>query len=143
MKTWKWNGERWYCDTRSPFKRSRQWLIWIGGWEKPNGGGWRVRLNAWPGGWRRFLPKSIGDSMAPVSLFGHRVTFFGWGLQIKKRGSRILVFSRCGLRKGQPTKIYLSHDGTPSRATTWYRGESTYERKWFEESARAQEAPDA
>ena len=123
MKTWKWNGEKWYCDERSAFKRIRQWAIWIGGWERANGKGWAIRRSRYHTG-PLSLVRNIADAMTPVSFLGHRVTWFGWGIQFKPRRYRtkILTISRSGCRKGEPTKIYLSYDGTPFRATTWYRG---------------------
>src|SRR6266699_203698 len=92
----KWNGEQWYIDERSLWKRCRQWVIWIGGWEKANGTGWRLHCE---------YDTSILMSPAPVSVLGHRLTWFGWGWQLKLKRRYYLVWSKSGL--------FVSHDGTP------------------------------
>jgi hypothetical protein len=98
MRTLKWNGEKWYYDERSRWKRCRQWLIWLGGWEKPNGTGWKFLID--------YGNKKSLMSPAPLSLFGHLFTWFGWGWQLKlKRWHRWLVWSKSG--------FYVSSDGTP------------------------------
>jgi hypothetical protein len=103
MRTLKWNGERWYIDERSLWKRCRQWLIWIGGWEKPNGTGWRFRNS---------YDRSIFMPPFPISLLGHLFTFFGWGWQMKLcklypfKVYRYVTWSK---RSG----FYISNDGTP------------------------------
>lgn len=100
MKTLEHNGEYWYIDDRSLWKRCRQWLIWIGGWEKANGKGWKFLIDY---GHRKGLM-----SPSPISLLGHHITFFGWGWQIKIRSGYYLVWSKSGL--------YISNDGTPPRS---------------------------
>lgn len=121
MKTLKHNGENWYIDTRSAFKRARQWLCWIGGWEKANGAGWTIP---------RAAIKLDGylESLTPVSLLGHRVTFQWFGVDIRIRGRGILCwhwkqrrFERAG--KGY---AYFSRNGTPSEATRWFWGWQQY-----------------
>ncbi len=98
MKTWKNNGEYWYCDRRSLWLRIRQWFIWVGGWEGSNGKGWTF--------WSR--------SPDPVSILGHRATYYGWGIQVRlKHGYFVLTW-----RKGN-RKAYISADGTPSGAHHW------------------------
>jgi len=96
VRTLKYNGERWYWDERSRWKRCRQWLIYIGGWEKANGKGWKFIIDY---GNRRAMMSPM-----PISCFGHRFTCFGWGWQIRMRRG-YLVFARDGL--------YVSLDGTP------------------------------
>lgn len=97
MKTWRFNGENWYCDSRSLWKRCRQWLIWLGGWEKANGAGWDFALSG----------------PAPVSIFGHKATYFGWGLQVELRQGYLVWSWRHG------HKIYISRNGTPDCAHHW------------------------
>lgn len=97
MRTLKYNGERWYVDERSLWKRCRQWLVWIGGWEKANGAGWQFTLDL---GNRKKLMNPT-----PISLFGHAVTFFGWGGRIRLLHKGSLTWSESG--------IYVSQRGTP------------------------------
>ncbi len=82
------------------WKRLRQWVIWIGGWEKANGEGWQFRTS----------DRSIFMPPWPISLLGHRFTFFGWGWQLRlSHPRRYLVHSKSGL--------YISTDGTPPRSS--------------------------
>jgi hypothetical protein len=78
------------------------WLLWVGGWEEPNCGGWKLRDEY---GWR---------SPAPTMIL-RAFTYYGWGCQVKVLGT-ILVWSWRGDRG-----IYASPDGTPSKATWWLR----------------------
>ena len=83
--------------------RCRQrWLRWVGGWEEPNGGGWKLRGDY---GWR---------DPAPVMVL-RAFTYYGWGAQLQLPWT-ILVWSWHGDRG-----IYLSPDGTPGSATRWLR----------------------
>jgi len=109
MKTYRWNGEYWYHDKRNWLKRARQWLIWLGGWEKANGAGWRVFWS-----YKRKLKPPT-----PVSLFGHRITWYGWGGQIRL-GRGWLVYARRPSAEGR--RLYISKDGTPGGAFVWYIG---------------------
>ena len=78
--------------------RLRQRVIWIGGWEEANCGGWRFRMDS--GRWM---------SPTPVSVF--RVfTHYGWGWQLRLP-TTILVKS--------PEGVYCSPDGTPRASTLW------------------------
>lgn len=97
MRTMKWNGECWYIDDRSLWKRVRQWLIWIGGWEKANGQGWAFTID--------YGNKTALVAPTPISLFGHAITFFSWGWQVRFWKRCYLVCSDSG--------IYVSSDGTP------------------------------
>lgn len=100
MRTLKWNGERWYWDERSLWKRCRQWLIWIGGWEQANGKGWDFTLDL---GYRKKMMSPL-----PISLFGHAIVLFGWGGHIRlRRGRCYFTWSQSG--------VYVSSDGTPPR----------------------------
>jgi len=101
MRTLKYNGEKYYYDERSLWKRCRQWLIWIGGWERANGKGWKFLIDY---GYKKGLM-----SPAPISVFGNFFTWFSWGWQIKLAHlHRYLVWSKSGL--------YISSDGTPPRS---------------------------
>ena len=112
MKTYHWNHEenRWYMRDWNLFHHLRHWFVWVGGWEKANGAGWNFFYRG-ANGKRRLL------SPTPISLFGHRITFYGWGWQIRV-GKRWLVASKAG----HPLQVYLSPDGTPSGATSWWYG---------------------
>lgn len=127
MRTLKHNGEKWYIDSRSPFKRARQWLAWFGGWEKANGAGWQFRIptTRMVGGklQRQWIP--MGPT--PVALFGHRVTFYGWGINVRvgdRRGGILCWHWQPGqFGRGY---CYTSRDGTPHRATRWFWGWESY-----------------
>lgn len=106
MKTWRDNGERWYCDDRSLWKRLRQWAVWVGGWEKANGKGWDLFLRV-PGCRPRLA------SPTPVRIFGGLATYYGWGFQIRLKQGYFVVSWRG--EKG----AYISDNGTPSRAHHW------------------------
>jgi hypothetical protein len=101
MITYHWNTEYWYRLDASLLRRASRWLIWIGGWELANFGGWRIR-----------------GAPSPVSILGHRVTWFSWGFQVRLRGG-YLVWSR---REGT---LYFSPSGTPDGATVWIKGTPT------------------
>jgi len=77
--------------------RWRQRVIWFGGWEEPNCGGWSFRRR---GRWAEPTPISI------CRVF----TYYGWGWQLRLP-TTILVHS--------PTGTYCSPDGTPQAATRW------------------------
>jgi hypothetical protein len=105
METYHYNGEFWYRDRRSLPGRLRRWLIWVGGWEQPDGRGgasWRFSIPWTPEQRIRLAP-------TPVSLFGHRVTFYGWGGNLRLPTGDYLVWSRCD----RAWRVYLSPDGTP------------------------------
>lgn len=109
MKTYHWNGENWYSRNWSLLHHIRHWFIWFGGWEKANGEGWKIL--------RRHNGKFYIASITPVTIFGSRVTFYSWGFNIRI-GYRWLVFSKFGGKR----KIYLSVDGTPNNANSWWYG---------------------
>ena len=78
--------------------RMRQRVIWVGGWEDANCGGWGFRTDS--GHWM---------SPTPVTLFSV-FTHYGWGWQIRLFGT-FLVRS--------PEGVYVSPNGTPRQATMW------------------------
>jgi len=101
MVTLKWNGENWYEDRTPLLSRIATWLVWVGG--------------------------SSLSSPTPVSLFGHRATFYGWGAQVRLPGGDLLVVSWCGSPptdwwRTAPRQVYVSPSGTPDRAHTWLVG---------------------
>lgn len=95
MRLERWNGERWYVDDRAIWRRVLTWFVWFGG------------LSA-----SRRLRRGI---LTPTSLFGHRITFFAWGTQVRTRNG-YWVWTRYAR---QERRIYWSPDGTPSGATIW------------------------
>lgn len=98
MRTWRHNGERWHESTEPTWRRVLRWLVWLGGWESTRQLPLRLRLK----------------NVTPVSLLGHRVTWYGWGGQIRTPEGW-LVWER---RSGQ---VFVSKDGTPSGAHLWLR----------------------
>lgn len=101
MKTYNFNGEGWYLDDRTLFKRIRQWFIWIGGWELANGKGWRFTYDP-----------------NPISIFGHWLTTYGWGLNFKiPSGWFVIVWN-----KHMGRCIYISKNATPDKAHCWIYG---------------------
>lgn len=111
VRDYKYNGEYWYCDNRSIFTRIRQWFIWLGGWELANGRGWRFWIphNTING------TKKLWMSPYPISLLGHRMTFYGWGMEIKlSSGWIVWNFNR--------RYCFISRNGTPNDAHRWLWG---------------------
>lgn len=110
MKTLHHNGEYWYENSQSLVKRARRWLIWIGGWEKANGAGWDLSTPSR----RHFMPPF------PVSVLGHRTTFFGNWMQIRLPHTYLTIRFKRGYSGGP--YAYLSNDGTPGGAHCWLFG---------------------
>ena len=104
MRTIKWNGEQWYECNHSIAKRIRRWLIWIGGWEKANGAGWRFRTDIG----KRFV------TPWPVSVLDHWVTVYGKWFQLRTSQGWFVV---------SKDRAFISHDGTPQGAHLWFWGE--------------------
>jgi len=115
MRTYQFNGEGWYCNDRTLINRIRSWFIWVGGWEKANGKGWEL-LGRYT--WKKGLKSFYFKSPAPVSIFGHWLTYYGWGLNFKVKGGWFVVV----WDNGHGEKIYISKDGTPSGAFCWIKG---------------------
>jgi hypothetical protein len=104
MKLHRWNGERWWVDDKGLLKRIALWVLWPGGWQTFTT--WPLRERVKPHYW------------TPFSLFGHRLTFFGWGVQWRVKGGYCVL---SGLNHPErPARIYWSPDGTPDRATVWF-----------------------
>lgn len=82
--------------------RWRQKLIWFGGWERPNCGGFDL--------WR------YGKLASPAPLTVASVfTHYGWGWQLRLPGTILVRSKPSGC-------LYLSPDGTPRSATRWLIG---------------------
>lgn len=65
-----------------------KWVVWVGG---------------------------VKSSRTPVSFFGHRLTFYGWGGNLRLWG-RWLVWAREGSWKGAKwDRVYWSSDATHER----------------------------
>lgn len=77
----------------------QSYLLWVGGWERANCGGWELRTKE----------GKLRDPL-PVTVAG-RLNLFGWGWNLKAFGT-ILVYSHC-------SGLYVSPDGTPGSATRW------------------------
>lgn len=82
--------------------RWRQKLIWFGGWEESNCGGWSFKTDGCR--WMAPFPLTVASAL----------TLFGDWWQLKLPGT-ILVWS---IGNG----VYLSPDGTPRSATRWLIG---------------------
>jgi len=121
MSSYRWNGEYWYEDEGLP-RRALKWVAWFGGWQAHSPKrAWSLR--------RRTLGERLAPGMlTPVSLFGHRITFFGWGWQVRLRGGYLV--------RGQEGGLYFSPDGTPSSATIWFKGAPAHVLAAAQESAK-------
>ncbi len=105
-KALRWNGEYWYED-EGMLRRALHWLAWFGGWQAHS------PRRPWSLGHRSLRERLRPSLLTPVTFFGHRVTFYGWGWELRLWGSKLV--------KSKST-LYLSPDGTPSNATVWFRG---------------------
>ncbi len=85
--------------------RMRQNIIWFGGWEEPNCGGWGFKREGV--GWVSPTPVSV------CKVFTH----YGWGWHLRLPGT-ILVKS--------PEGIYFSPDGTSRSSTLWITKRPNY-----------------
>lgn len=89
---------------RKVFRKMRQQLIWFGGWELANQGGWRFRLPYGFGNekWLRMSP-------TPISFWFNRLVIYGGFLDFKIGRGWLMIKWRPEFR------MYWSPDGTPSR----------------------------
>jgi hypothetical protein len=99
MKTIRFNGEFWYEDTRSLAKRVAEWIVWVGGWST----------------FRKFSLGFRLRHLTPVSIVGHRTTFYGHWFDVKTPEGVLVV----NLRERY---AFISRDGTPGRAHLWLYG---------------------
>ena len=107
MKAYKFNGVTWYIDDRPLWSRIRRWVACVGLRELKNGG------LSWEG------------EITPLSLFGHRITFFGHWFQAQTPwGWLIVKFARTetGRMTRHLEEVFISHNGTPGCAHTWLVG---------------------
>jgi hypothetical protein len=112
MQTLKFNGEFWYEDRTALWSRIATWLVWVGG------------------------GKSMGG-LTPISLLGHRVTIQRWGAYLRLPNGDQVVVSWCGVDpskwwRTRPVSLYVSPDGTPGNAHTWFIGAPREVRKAVE-----------
>jgi hypothetical protein len=110
----------------SPWKTLRQWVIWVGGWEHPELSQWDRGVPAWELTRVDHKGRRCLVDPTPVSLFGYRITFFGWGVQARIRwgGRRLYLTLSRTYRHGPIDKLYLSPNGTlqhPQARFLWRR----------------------
>ncbi len=121
MNVYRFNGSVWWLDKRPLLKRLRQWVLWLGGYERSDG--------TWD--------RSGGDP-TPVSVLGHRATYYGWGFQVRTAYGWLVVVWRVN---GKPwsgiERAYVSPCGTPQHATIWLVGTPPEIVKNVEQRARA------
>jgi hypothetical protein len=99
MVVYRWNGERWYEDDRSLWRRALRWVCWVGGLDAHGLSAFKYGL----------------EGLSPVSVLGHRVTWYGHWADIRTRWGILVVNWR-------DDHAYISRDGTPDRAHVWLRG---------------------
>ena len=92
MKTVHFNGEYWYENNLSLLERVKKWFLW-----QPN--------------------RKEGILETPISLFGHRITFQPFGVDVSLP-TRYLCIHR-DMPAGKVWRVYLSPNGTPWAATAW------------------------
>lgn len=156
MRSFHWNGEDWYVKDESVAHRLASWLVSPSGWRTPEVTHADVRFDGYRANpvtmrlsrhrWaltHRYLPheRRVLRSVTPLSLFGHRITFFGWGAQIRLRDRSILVFAKGA--NDPEWRVYRSWDGTPSGAFVWYHGATPYEMGRVEDRVRQMQEAEA
>lgn len=111
MITYHWNGEYWYKKDWTLRHHVRHWFVWLGGWEKSNGTGWEFT--------RQSTGKRRLSDPFPVHLLGHRIAIHGsWGHIRLRRGMYLVI----GRKRDGVRPVYVSPNGTPSQAVSWYSG---------------------
>lgn len=114
MRTINYNGEYWYADSRSSLRRIVEWIVWLGGL-----GTWRY-INDRHEPLAARIRHRWRQGLAPVSLLGHRLTYYSWGASMRINGTLLTVVWRSGCPSGSALPYaYLSHDGTPQNAHAW------------------------
>jgi hypothetical protein len=156
VRSFHWNGENWYAKDESIPRRFLGWLVWPGGWRAPEVTQAEIRFEGYRSKpmtmrlsrhrWdilHRYRPNERIHvrSITPLSLFGHRLTFFGWGAQVKLRDRSILVFAKNA--NDTEWRVYRSWDGTPSGAFVWYHGATPYEMGRVEDRVRRMQEAEA
>lgn len=112
-----------------PFSVWREWLVWIGGWERAELSQWDRGLPAWDVWrdrvdwlpdepiWKAYIRRLTAfNDPFPLSILGHFVTFYGWGVTVSferlQQGWGHLTLSEA--RRGDGfSKLYWSPNGTP------------------------------
>lgn len=110
MKVYKFNGEYWYESSDSALLRVLKWAVWLGGYSVVAK---LVREDGW-----RSIPRHWRN-LTPVSVLGHRATFYGrrrW-MEIRTRCGFLVIRFR---NENQVPCAFLSPDGTPQNAHTWF-----------------------
>lgn len=134
MKTIRHNGEYWYEDRRSLWLRLRNWVIWIGGWERTDH---KTGKHEW-------RPVTRWSDPFPLSLLGRCVTFFPFGVDVRLRRTHFHWHYRKSPGSYGPLGMgyaYCSRDGTPRSADHWLWGwERSGEWSEIRRSVQAQEA---
>jgi len=160
---YKWNGEEWY-KAAPLHKRIRKWFFWLGGWEKPNCLGWRVfdkdylpskkmtreeldkhveiinnmKTSEERDEYKRKHFKRIKRKLreiTPCSFFGNTLTIQNFGVYISVRSGYLVI----NWNKHMGRKCYISPNGTPGSAHTWYWGTPSDIKK-FSDEKRARQA---
>jgi hypothetical protein len=81
-----------------------KWFVWAGGYIPFT----RYRKTKWQ------LPRF--KDFAPLSLLGHRMTFYSWGWQLEiPQGYMVHTYNR----RDESSSIYISKDATPDNAHAW------------------------
>lgn len=126
MRTLHYNGEYWYERTDGVAMRILDWLVWSGPVY--------AFLRRSPG-----APRSLRDAIAdptPVSLFGHRVTFQWFGVDVRTPWGFLCVHrDRDGRRYA-----YVSRDATPQGARLWLHGAPSHIERIVRRSGETVEA---
>lgn len=107
MRIIKFNGECWYETNSSLWRRALEWVVWIGGARV-------FKLLVEADG-----PMSVlkhWHHLTPISVLGHRATFFGNWFQVRLSSGILVVRFE---RENEPGYAFISPDGTPQKAHTW------------------------
>jgi hypothetical protein len=114
MLTRHWNGEYWYENRATLAQRIKKWFWW----------------------------QPLKDD-TPISLFGHRITFQWFGVDLCTRRWGYFCI-RWREREPDPKKlraIYISPNATPWAATDWYYGAPYGVRQAAEKRTPGEAAP--
>lgn len=128
MRTYQVTDERWYADVTPLLKRVRRWVVSCA-WESPTWteAGYTYRWRVWRSvglaqrarGHRSRL-FALYSSLCPLALFGHRVVFHHFGIDISRRRDYLCI--HWGHRGKGDWQIYASRNATPSSAHWWLVG---------------------
>lgn len=128
------NGQEWYKVTESPLKRARRWLVSTGletiedgaagythRWDRPLE---QIRrsIRTHPGRAKAF---GVYTALSPLSLFGGRVVFQPFGVDIPTRRGWLCLHYKIvnpGPKWRKQWYAYRSPNATPRAANRWYFG---------------------